>query len=241
MVSHRFDTADPVRLEVNVHAGEIEIAASDEGDSTVSLSGPQKLLEVTAVELLGDRLVVGQQRKFLAGRFGSLRAVVRVPRGSRVSISTASAESTLEGTFSVLDIKSVSGDVRLSGEVTGDVRVKTVSGGVRLPRVGGDLEAGSVSGNVDADVVEGSVTVKSVSGSLRVGLVREGTVDFQSVSGDVQLGVAPGTNLDVDAGTASGDLSSEVPLSDVPGEQGGPKLVVRGKTVSGDFRVVRAA
>jgi DUF4097 and DUF4098 domain-containing protein YvlB len=241
MVSQRFATADPVRLEVNVHAGEIEIATTEEGESTVSLSGSQKLLDVTDVELLGDRLVVGQQRKFLAGRFGSLHVVVRVPQGSRVSISTASAESTLVGSFGLLDVKSVSGDLRLTGEISGDARVKTVSGSVSLPRVGGDLDAGTVSGNVDAEAVEGSVTVKSVSGSLRVARLREGTVDFQSVSGDVHLGVAAGTNLDVDAGTASGDLSSEVPLSDVPGEQTGPKLVVRGKTVSGDLRVVRAA
>jgi hypothetical protein len=83
--------------------------------------------------------------------------------------------------------------------------------------------------------------VKSVSGSVRIGSVREGTVDVQSVSGDVELGVPTGTNLDLDAGSASGELSSEVPLSDTPSGGPGPKLVVRSNTVSGDFRVVRAA
>src|SRR5215471_1506604 len=52
----------------------------------------------------------------------------------------------------------------------------------------------------------GPVGVNSVSGDVR----------FASVSGDIEIGIAHGSAVDVDAGSTSGDLSSEVPLGSEP-------------------------
>jgi DUF4097 and DUF4098 domain-containing protein YvlB len=166
----------------------------------------------------------------------------RVPHASEATLHTAAADMKVRGRLRSLETKSASGDLFLEGEVERDVTVKTVSGDVRLERVGGELRVQSVSGDVMVASVGGSATTKSVSGDVRLDSVREGNVTAQSVSGDIAVGVAPGTNLDVDAGSVSGDLASEVPLGSEPGgATDGPMLVVRGKTISGDFRVFRAA
>lgn len=240
----RFDTSGPVRLEVRIPSGEINVVTVDDAQSLVRLEGSEKLIEATTVELIGDRLVVEMRRKAFAGLFGQfeqpLRIEAHVPRHSDVKVATASADATLTGAFAAVEMKSASGDLTTTGEIKGDVLAKTVSGDLDLARVGGDLEVQTVSGDVRAGLVAGSVTTKSVSGDVRIDSVKQGTVNFQSVSGDVALGIAPETNVDVDAASASGDLSSEVPLSEHPAGEAGPTVVVRGNTVSGDLRVFRA-
>ena len=253
MPDYSFHTPEPVELDVNIPAGDIDIETIDGDESFVTVTGGEKALAQMRVELEGRKLVVAMKGKHPFGiiisigdfNFGSggLHVKVKVPHASLATILTASADTKLRGRYATLDAKSASGDLVVTGEIEGDVNLKTASGDVRLGQVGGDLRATTVSGDFMAGSIGGSVELKSVSGDVRFDSVREGTVTVQSVSGDIEVGVAPGTNLDVDAGSVSGDLTSEVPLASEPGgaSSGGPVLVVRGKTISGDFRVFRAA
>jgi DUF4097 and DUF4098 domain-containing protein YvlB len=253
MAEHRFHTPEPVELDIQIPAGNIHVETVDGDESLVTVTGSERLVEQTRVSLDGNRLTIDHKGKKAFGitisigdfSFGSDRGLqieARVPHRSRASLTTAAADMKLRGRYGSLQAKSASGDLTVTGEIEQDVAVKTVSGDVRVDKIGGALQVQSVSGDVVVASVGGSIETRSVSGDVRFASVREGIVTAQTVSGDVEIGVAPGTNLEVDAGSMSGDLSSEVPLGSEPGGDGdGPTLVVRGKTISGDFRVFRAA
>ncbi len=253
MAEHRFHTPEPVELEVKVPVGDVDVETIDGDESLVTLEGSEKVLEHFTVEQHGRRIVVEMKGKkslgitiqigdLTWGSGGRLKVRVRVPHGSRAELATAAADMKVRGRLQSLESKSASGDLVMTGEIERDTTVKTVSGDVRLDRVGGDLRFTTVSGDFLVRAVGRSVVGKSVSGDVRLESTREGDVVVQSVSGDIEVGVEPGTNLDVDAGSVSGDLDSEVPLGSEPGDGDGSgrTLVVRGKTVSGDFRVFRA-
>ena len=140
-------------------------------------------------------------------------------------------------------MNSVSGDLRVRGEIAGNATIKTVSGDADLDRVDGDMSAQTVSGDLRIGPVAGSAETKTVSGDIRFQSVTAGDVRFTSVSGDIEIGIAQGSAVDVDAGSTSGDLSSEVPLGSEPSHGEGdaaPTVVLRGRTVSGDVKVFRA-
>jgi hypothetical protein len=245
MSEQNFVTPEPVRLEIKVAAGDLRVTSVEGNQSTVTLEGPPRIVDATTVEQIGDRLVVGQRRRSYVGLLGrsdsSLVVRAGVPHGSRIEISTASGEAILDGTFAGLDLRSASGSLSSTGALEGSAVAKTASGEVRLAHVAGDLDVQTVSGDVAAETVGGSARVKSISGDVHIGSMREGVATVQSVSGNVALGIASGTNVDVDAGSSSGHLTTEIPLADAPGVEAGPTVVVRSKSVSGGFRLFRAA
>jgi hypothetical protein len=253
MLEETFHTPLPLELEVGIPSGDIEVETTEGEESNITVDGDERLLEDVEIRRDGSRVVVAYRGK---GKFGfslsplslvfgvnELRVRASLPHGAGVKVKTASADTHLDGHFGPLGINSVSGDVRLRGETAGATAIKTVSGDAELDHVDGDLSAHTVSGDLRIGPTTGSTDLKTVSGDIRLEAVTAGDVRFTSVSGDIEIGIANGSALDVDAGSTSGDLSSEVPLASepLPGEGDDPPTVVlRGRTVSGDVKVFRA-
>jgi hypothetical protein len=253
MIEQTFHTPLPLTLEVSIPSGDIDVETTDGEETSLSVDGDERMLESVEVRQNGNRVSVTLRDKnklgfsFTLGSLvfgnGGLRVHAHVPHGADLKVKTASADTTATGRLRILDVNGVSGDVRARGEIAEDATVKSVSGDVELERVGGDVTVQTVSGDARIRAIAGSVDTKSVSGDIRLEALTAGDARFSSVSGDIEIGIAPGSMLDVDAGSTSGDLSSEVPLaSEAPSAESAaePTVVLRGRTVSGDVRVFRA-
>jgi DUF4097 and DUF4098 domain-containing protein YvlB len=179
------------------------------------------------------------------GRFGS------------VEVETGSGEVEFGDIGGTADISAASGDVQL-GMVDGDARVNTASGDVLVRAIGGDAKVNSASGDVIVRQVAGELTVNSASGDVlvreassgvsvntasgdqEIGRVSVGKVNLKSASGDLKVGIAEGSTLWVDARSRSGEVTSELPVSELPPDGDGPSVELRANTMSGDITVARA-
>jgi DUF4097 and DUF4098 domain-containing protein YvlB len=176
-----------------------------------------------------------------------------------LSLKTASGDIDADGSASEVTAATASGDVVL-GNVDGDVRMKSASGDLRASAVAGrlnavtasgDIEVGAVggdrldvrctSGDIRLGHVMGDASIVAVSGDVRVISYGEGRMQVRSISGDLAIGIAPGVNLALDAESMSGQVRSEIPLSDRPVTNVGvPEVRVAARSVSGDVVVERA-
>lgn len=253
MPQQQFNVSEPVLVEVRIASGDVVVSTAETDEARVILSGPDAVIAATTVALHNSTLTIKQNKEkgllaLLGGGDlrgfieGSLDVEVLVPHGSSFAMTSASADASLNGEFIEVSAKTASGDLRIRGEVFGDVNVKNASGDLTIDHVGGNISLQTVSGDLRVDAVDGSVNVTSVSGDVEVLSLYDGNVRVQTVSGDIDLGIAQGSAVDVDASSASGDMRSDVALSSTPGEDEGAELtvVIRARTVSGDLHIMRS-
>lgn len=254
-------------IEISVTDGdqtivELEPRAGDPASETVVEQARIELSERRGVPEIVVR-VDDKPRGGILGinLFGSgpeVRLTVRAPRGAELRAETASADVDASGELAAAEIDAASGDIRVE-DVVGDLEVNAASGDLRAQRVGGDARVSTASGHVRLRAVEGrtdirtasgevelalagrgGVKVRTASGDQEIGSVVEGEVNLQSASGDITVGVAHGSRVWVDAGSASGEASSEFDLDAAPSDDEGPFVELRATTMSGDINVVRA-
>ncbi len=166
---------------------------------------------------------------------------VTAPAGASVYAHSISGDVRITNIRGEVRADAISGDVDATA-APGATLVRTVSGNASVSGVANqnELRASSVSGTVtvtgakvrslDADSISGDVllrgvvcdraTARSISGNLSFegALEKSGRYEFRSQSGDINLALAGATGFEVDAGTFSGNVRSDLPLTVRSGE-----------------------
>jgi hypothetical protein len=252
-----FAAPGPLRLDLSVPAGEIEVEAQEAAEAVVeleSLRNGDRAVEEARVELRGDELRVDVRDS--RGSSAEVRVVVRAPEGSTLLARAGSADVRTRGRLGDTELKLASGDAALdrvgalraklaSGDlearqVDGEARIESASGDVELTQLGGEGEIASASGDVHVLEAEAGVKVRTASGDQSLDSVREGRIDLTSASGDIRVGIRKGSRLWVDARSSSGDVESELEVGDAPPDDEGPLVELQVTAMSGDVQVVRA-
>ncbi|MFF1693829.1 DUF4097 domain-containing protein [Streptomyces sp. NPDC058257] len=233
-------------LHVRVVNGTVNVVGTDEVSARLEVSeieGPP--LTVThadgTLSVAYDDLPWRGFLKWL-DRKGWRRSVVvslAVPAGTRVEVGVVGANAVVSGIEGRTEVKGVTGDTTLVG-LAGPVRADTVSGSLEAQGITGDLRFHSVSG--DLTVFEGagsSVRAESVSGSMIVDLDPAGAptdIGLTNVSGEIAIRLPHPTDADVEANTASGNVSNAFEDLRVSGQWGAKRITGRLGTGSGRLK-----
>jgi DUF4097 and DUF4098 domain-containing protein YvlB len=232
-----------VELRDRGNGHEVVIDVRDRGRGI--FRNAEVLVAVTSPEATSIETKSGSADVEGRGRFGS------------VEVETGSGDVEFGEIAGEANINAASGDVQLSS-VGGDAQVNTASGDVQIKQIGGKAKINSASGDVIIREVKGELSVNSASGDVlvreagssvgintasgdqQIGAVVSGKVELKSASGDLKVGIREGTSLWVDARSRSGEVRSELPVSDLPPDGNGPSVELRANTMSGDITVSRA-
>jgi len=181
-------------VEVELVAGAVSVTGweKSEMELTGTLGDTLQKLEISGGK---DRLKI--EIRLPEGRHEDIEGsdlVLRVPRGSRISVETVSAPITVSGLKARIELNSVSGNLDVKGSPR-EVNLNTVSGEITLED-GASLEnakLNSVSGSIDAHL------------SFRSG----GSFEFNTVSGPITLRVPEKVSAEFEVSTFSGSIASD--------------------------------
>jgi DUF4097 and DUF4098 domain-containing protein YvlB len=249
MATHH--TPNGLQLFVKLPAGRCEIATDATADTVVEaepLNGSSA--SRTAVDCLVEslrerpdgghelRVEVPKHKRFLPG-FGDAQVLIRIraPHGVDLDAATASADVVVTGRLGAADVRTASGDVTIDDAQAAEV--KTASGNVELGHMHDATDVKTMSGDVLVLTAGSATDVNTMSGDVRIRRVASGAIQVRSMSGDLEAAIAPGATLFVDATSASGNVSSELPVSSV-GPAGPADVDLRATSISGDIIVTRA-
>jgi len=210
--------AEKLEIDGDGSALDIEVKHPDSKGGWGNWSGNDRNIEPTVLEITMpqraslsiDSVSADVDVQQMAGRELEIDSVsgnivVTASSPGEAQIENVSGDATLRITTRKASVESVSGDIRLSGGLTGVVSLESVSGNI-------DLGAQAFN----------KLTISTVSGdsTLQFALAPAGVVKADTLSGNLTLTMPANTSAQLSVESFSGDIVS--PVGKVDEEEYGP-------------------
>lgn len=251
----------PLEVVVRLGSGQVHVRRADTGTAQVQVrpldpehDSSVRLAAGAEVHLDGSRLTVSVPDQGRIFRRGEVVIDLQLPPDSAVAVKAGMAAVTVRDGIQGLDAKLGSGSVAV--DRAAELRVKAGQVDVVVGQAGslavssgqGTLRAGEVehaafksgAGDVEIGHSTGVVQVKGGAVQLVVRDAASGEVFFHTGSGDARVAVVPGTTVELDLTSGSGDVRCELPVESAA-PPGGASLRLRLRTGSGDLLVTVGA
>lgn len=215
----RFETPQPIALDLKIAIANILLTATDRADTAVevlptdpSKPGDASAAAETRVDYANGTLTLRDRspwRQF--GWWDKNRSVdvrIDLPSGSRVACDVV-LMGNVELAGPLGDCRVVTGLGRIdveqarsahletgmgdvtAGRLTGSVRIKTATGGVRVDRLAGSTSIHNANGPIQVGDAAGKVDIHAANGRITVDRAHDSLL-ARSAAGDVQVGRVEG-------------------------------------------------
>jgi hypothetical protein len=223
-----FATPEPISVTIELHAGNVQIVASDRTDTAVEVQAEQRIRRIRRAggpadpgrvrrrHVDGPRAAVARPQLLQEDR--SVEVRIALPAGSQVHGELTSGDVRGTGALEECRFKASVGHFRLDrtgplilqttghvavDTVVGDAEVSTGSGRVRIGDVDGTAVVKNSNGSTDIGTVTGRLRVRSTNGDVTVGRADAG-VEAKASNGSIRIGEVVRGSVALD--TATGDL-----------------------------------
>jgi DUF4097 and DUF4098 domain-containing protein YvlB len=227
------------RLVIDSDEGDVSIIGSsgNEVKVTVFTKGDEDWRKDFSVDFEQDGNTVKiegkRSRKFYRfwdGDWFSVRFEVSVPSNFNIDIHTSGGDIVLEKVKGTITGETDGGDVKML-ELDGDINLHTAGGDIILKDLKGTIEAKTSGGDVLCENIEGNLNVETSGGDIRVtrsdvelnaetsggdivvSLKDNHGIHLSTSGGDVLVKLPKSVTADVNASTAWGDVSCDLPFS----------------------------
>jgi DUF4097 and DUF4098 domain-containing protein YvlB len=199
----------------------LRIVRAARGETAEDAAERAGAIQVTTHENGGELFVeVNVPGRFLLR--GKADLEVRVPRGTRVSVSSANGLVSLSGLRAAVRAHSSNGPVRVS-DVVGDVEVHTSNARVRAECTCGRIVARSSNGKIELAEHRGSIDAATSNGTIccRLGSIDPAGVVLATSNGRITLDLPEQVDADVDIRVDNGTIRTQREMSCAPREKEG--------------------